>query len=103
MTVFWKILSWEIPSKRLYEDDKCIVINDINPKAQIHMLIIPKKEIPTIFDMTEDDTSLIWHLHFVWAKMAKEMWLEWCKMTFHVWEKWWQEVFHIHLHVLWNK
>ena len=103
MTVFWKIISWEIPSEKIYEDDKCIVINDINPKANIHMLVIPKKEIATMYDIEEKDRELIGHLHLIWTKVAKEKWLDWCKMTFNVWEKWWQEVFHIHLHVMWNK
>ena len=103
MTIFWKIIAWEIPSPRLYEDSKCIVINDINPKWDVHMLVIPKKEIPTMYDMEEEDKDLIWHLNYIWAKMAKEKWLEWCKMFFNVWEKWWQEVFHIHLHVVGNK
>lgn len=100
MTIFWKIIAWEIPSEKLYEDDKCIVINDINPQAPVHMLVIPKKEIPTIFDMEKEDEALIGHLHYVWVKMAKERWLEWCKMTFNVWEKGGQEIFHVHLHIL---
>ena len=103
MTIFSKIISWEIPSEFLYEDDQCIVINDIDPQADIHMLVIPKKEIPTMFDLEDNDSWLIGHLHIIWAKMAKEKGLEWCKMLFNVWEKWWQEVFHIHLHVMWNK
>lgn len=101
-TIFSKIISGEIPSEFLYEDDKCIVINDINPKDDVHMLVIPKKEIATIFDMKAEDEALVGHLHLIWARMAKEKWLEWCKMIFNVWEKWWQEVFHIHLHVIWS-
>lgn len=103
MTIFWKIISWEIPSEFLYEDEKCVVINDINPRADIHMLVIPKKEIATIFDMDQEDSELIWHLHFVWSKVAKQKWLEWCKMIFNVGEKGGQEVLHIHLHVMGNK
>ena len=102
MTIFSKIISGEIPSKFLYEDKKCVVINDLYPKADVHFLVIPKKEIPIIFEMSESDKELIWHLHFVWAKVAKEKGLEGCKMSFNVWEKWGQEIFHVHLHVLGN-
>ena len=101
-TIFSKIISGEIPSDFIYEDEKCIAINDINPKADIHILIIPKKEISTIFEMEKKDKELIGHLHFIWAKIAKEKWLEWCKMLFNVWEKWGQEIFHIHLHLMGN-
>ena len=102
MSIFTKIINWEIPAKKYYEDDVCIAIKDINPVDEIHFLVIPKKEIKTIFDMSEEDEKTVWHLHFIWSKVAKELWLEWCKMWFNVWEKWGQEVMHIHLHVTWN-
>ena len=59
MTIFKKIIDGEIPSEKLYEDDLCIAINDINPEDEVHFLVIPKKEIKTIFDMTEEDEKLI--------------------------------------------
>lgn len=102
MTIFKKIIDGEIPAEKYYEDDLCIAIKDINPQDEVHFLVIPKKEIKTIFDMSEDDEKLVGHLHFVWAKVAKDLGLEWCKMNFNVWEKWGQEVMHIHLHVLGN-
>ena len=102
MSIFTKIINWEIPAEKYHEDDICIAIKDINPEDEIHFLVIPKKEIKTIFDMEEEDEKIVWHLHFIWAKVAKKLWLEWCKMKFNVWEKWWQEVMHIHLHVTWN-
>ena len=101
-TIFTKIINWEIPAEKYYEDDICVAIKDINPEDEIHFLVIPKKEIKTIFDVTEEDEKIAWHLLRIWWKVAKEKWLEWCKMKFNVWEKWWQEVMHIHLHVTWN-
>jgi histidine triad (HIT) family protein len=100
--VFKKIINWEIQAEKIYEDDLCIAINDINPEDEVHFLVIPKKEIETIFDMEESDECLIWHLHFIWANLAKSKWLKWCKMKFNVWKKWWQEIMHIHLHVTGN-
>ena len=103
MTIFSKIISWEIPSDKLYEDDMLIVIKDINPKAKTHLLIIPKKEIKTINDLEEEDGKLISHMFFVAKDIASKLGVsEWYKLNFNVWEKWWQEVMHIHLHLLSN-
>jgi histidine triad (HIT) family protein len=59
MTIFSKIIKKEIPSDILYENENIIVIKDINPRAKIHILIIPKKEIPTINDIKESDKDLL--------------------------------------------
>ena len=103
MTIFSKIISWEIPSNKIYEDNKLIVINDINPKAKTHLLIIPKKEIKTINDLEKEDSELISHMFFVAKDIALKLGIsEWYKLNFNVWEKWWQEIMHIHLHLLSN-
>lgn len=102
-TIFSKIISKEIPSDIVYEDEKIIVIKDINPQAKTHLLIIPKKEIATINDLMPEDRELIADMFFVAKKVAKELNIcEWYKLHFNVWEKWWQEVMHIHLHLLSN-
>ena len=78
-----------------------MVIKDINPKAKTHLLIIPKKEIPTINDLEDDDRELLADMFFVAKRLAKELWIqEGYKLNFNVWEKGWQEVMHIHLHLL---
>ena len=59
MSIFTKIINGEIPSTKYYEDDLCIAIKDINPVDEIHFLVIPKKEIKTIFEMTESDEKLV--------------------------------------------
>ena len=100
-SIFTKIIAREIPSDIVYEDSEIIVIKDINPKAKIHLLIIPKKEIPTINDLQEDDKCLIANMFFVAKKIAKDFKIEeWYQLHFNVWPKWWQEVMHIHLHLL---
>ena len=103
MTIFKKIIDWEIPSDIIYEQSNIIVIKDINPAAKTHLLIIPKKEIATINDLEEEDRELLADMFFVAKKVAKQMWIdEWYKLQFNVWAKWGQEVMHIHLHLLSN-
>ena len=103
MTLFTKIIQREIPSEIVYEQDTIIVIKDIHPQAKTHLLIIPKKEIPTINDLEEDDRELIAEMFFVAKKIAKDLGIsEWYQLRFHVWKKWWQEIMHIHLHLMSN-
>jgi histidine triad (HIT) family protein len=72
-TIFTKIISREIPSDIVYEDEKIIVIKDINPQAKTHLLIIPKKEIATINDLMPEDRELIADMFFVAKKVAKDL------------------------------
>lgn len=65
MCLFCSIVSREIPAEILYEDGDCIVINDIHPKARVHMLIIPKKHIPSIADMADSDRDIVGGLFLV--------------------------------------
>jgi len=70
MTLFEKILSGDIPANIIYEDDLAFVINDINPQAPVHFLVIPRKPVPRIGDAHEDDRELLGHLLLVAARMA---------------------------------
>lgn len=72
-SIFTRIINREIPSTIVYEQDNIIVIKDINPQAKTHLLIIPKKEIPTINDLTQEDASLIADMFFVAQKVAKDL------------------------------
>ncbi len=103
MTIFTKIINREMPADIVYEQDDIIVIKDINPAAKTHLLIIPKKEIPTINHLDDSDRELIAEMFMVAKKVAKQLWIdEWYKLNFNVWEKWWQEVMYIHMHLLSN-
>jgi len=73
MSIFTKIILREIPAEIVYEQSDIIVIRDINPQAKTHLLIIPKKEIPTINDIEEEDRELISELFFVAKKIAKDL------------------------------
>jgi histidine triad (HIT) family protein len=72
-TLFTKIIKREIPADIVYEDDKIIVIKDINPEAKTHLLIIPKKEIPTINDLENGDRELLADMFFVAKKLANDL------------------------------
>ena len=65
--LFLKIINKEIPAKIAYEDDRCLAFHDINPQAPVHVLIIPKKVIPTHADITAEDESLLGHLS-LWSQ-----------------------------------
>ena len=72
MTLFEKILSGDIPAEIVYQDDLAFVINDINPQAPVHFLVIPKKPVPRVGEAHEDDKELLGHLLLVAARMAKD-------------------------------
>jgi histidine triad (HIT) family protein len=101
MSIFTKIISREIPSDILYENDEIIAIKDIKPQAKVHILIISKKEIPTINDLENSDKELLANMFFVAKNIAKDLWIqEGYKLSFNVWKKGWQEIMHLHLHLL---
>ena len=72
-TIFGKIISGEIPSEFLYEDEHCIAINDINPQAPVHVLVIPKQSIPRLVDAQLNDQALLGHLMLVAGKLAQQL------------------------------
>lgn len=101
-TIFTKIINREIPAEIVFENDKIIVIKDINPEAKTHLLLIPKKEIPTINDLQESDHELFLELFMRAKQIALELWIEQgYKLHFNVGPKE-QDVMHIHLHLLSN-
>ncbi len=71
--IFLKIINRQIPAKIAYEDDQCLAFHDVNPQAPIHVLIIPKKVIATLDDLTELDKELIGHMHLVAVQLAKQL------------------------------
>ena len=70
-TLFDKIINKDIPADIIYEDEKSIVIKDINPQAPIHLLIIPKKTIPMLSSADEEDREILGHLMLVAVKVSK--------------------------------
>jgi histidine triad (HIT) family protein len=99
-SIFTKIINKEIPAQIEYEDDLCVVIKDKFPKAPVHLLIIPRKEIPTIMDVSDDDQALLGHMMLVARNMGKKLGLDGYKLVYNVGHKGGQEIFHIHLHLM---
>lgn len=99
-SIFTRIMEKEIPAHIEYEDDKVIVIHDIAPKAKVHLLIIPRKPIPTLMDVTQEDLPLIGHIHQVAQKLAQKLELKGFRLINNCGKEGGQEVFHIHYHLL---
>lgn len=75
-TLFERIIAREIPAKIEHEDDRCIVIHDIQPQAPVHLLIIPKTVIPRVGDTAPADEPVLGHLLLVAGVVAKKLNLE---------------------------
>ncbi|MBO1924678.1 MULTISPECIES: histidine triad nucleotide-binding protein [Thiomicrorhabdus] len=101
-SIFSKIIDREIPADIVYEDDKCIVIHDINPKARVHLLIIPKKPIDTLFDLKPEDRDLMGHMMLLLPQLANAQGLDGFKTQINTGASGGQEVFHIHIHLMGN-
>ena len=100
-TIFGKIVSGEIPSEFLYEDDHCVAINDINPQAPVHVLVIPKKGIPRLVDAGAEDQDLLGHLMLAAGKVAEQLGVaDAFRLVVNNGEGAGQTVFHLHLHIL---
>ena len=103
--IFCKIIKGEIPSEKVYEDEEILAFKDINPAAPIHILVIPKKHIETLFDVKEEDNYLIGKIYTTRNKIAKDLGIE--KDGFRViancGKDSGQEVMHIHFHLLAGK
>lgn len=98
--IFCKIIDKKIPSNFVYEDDFCVAFKDINPKARVHYLIIPRKHIPAVFDVEDADSALMGHLIHAAKKIGKMENLEHYRLQFNVGKGAGQEVFHVHLHLM---
>lgn len=104
-TIFTKIINREIPASIVYENDKVIAFKDINPAAPIHILVVPKKEIPTINDIIEEDRELIGEMYLAIGKIAKDLGIDkdGYRVITNCNEFGGQEVFHLHFHILGGK
>ena len=100
-TIFEKIIDRELPSKILFEDENCIVIEDIAPKAPIHVLVIPKKPIKMLSKITADDQELLGHLMLVVKKIAEKLNVQDAfNIVINNGSEAGQTVFHLHIHLL---
>ena len=104
-TVFARIIDGEIPTEKLYEDEHCIVIQDINPQAPTHVLLIPKTtDMPRLADAQEQHQALLGHLLLVTGKVARQLGVDDAfRLVINNGAGAGQTVFHLHLHILANQ
>jgi histidine triad (HIT) family protein len=99
--IFLKILDKSIPAKVIHEDEHCIAFHDVNPQAPVHVLIIPRKVIPTHADIAAEDQSLLGHLHLVAKRLASQLGIQdGYRLVLNCKERAGQTVPHLHLHLL---
>jgi histidine triad (HIT) family protein len=101
-SVFEMILSGDLKSDIIYEDNQIFAIHDINPVAKVHILIIPKKKIVTINDLSKDDIDLIGSMFLCAKDLAKKFGINQSgyRLLFNTNDDAMQTVFHIHLHLI---
>lgn len=103
--IFCKIIKREIPSSIVYEDGEIIAFRDVNPVAPVHILVIPKKHISSLIDLTKEDEIVVGKIYTVINQIAKQEGID--KKGFRVvvncGEDGGQEVKHLHFHILGGK
>ena len=100
--LFCRIIAGEAPATVLHQDERLVVIQDVNPQAPLHCLVIPRKHIPTLNDLSPEDDALVGELFRAAALMARERGVaeRGYRTVFNCNREAGQSVFHIHLHVL---
>ena len=97
-----RIANRELPAKMVHEDDRVIAFHDINPQAPVHVLVVPRKHIPTLNDVSTDDAALVAHILSVASRIAEQMGVaqKGYRTVFNVNAEAGQSVFHLHLHLI---
>ena len=99
--VFCKIAHGEIPSKKVYEDDRILAFYDLDPKAPVHVLIIPKEHISSAWDITEENSDIVAYIFQKAPQLAKELALEGgFRLVNNCGDNGGQTVKHLHFHML---
>jgi histidine triad (HIT) family protein len=98
--LFCRIVSGEIPSDRVHEDDEVIVFRDINPRAPTHVLAIPRRHVPSVADLTDADGDLLAALFGALRRVAEQAGLRGYRIVTNVGPESGQSVLHLHFHLL---
>lgn len=99
--IFCKIVAGQVPSTRLYEDDQAIVIQDIYPKAPVHLLVLPRMHLESLNDLTPAHDGLIAHMLRLLPSLARQQGLEdGFRTIINTGRGGGQEVPHLHIHLL---
>jgi histidine triad (HIT) family protein len=101
-TVFSKIIAGQLPADIVYEDERVLAFRDIQPRAPVHILVIPKKPIPSVAHIEDEDGPLLGHLWLVLRRVAQEQGLAEAgyRVVVNCGDDGGQEVPHLHFHVL---
>jgi len=100
-TIFKKIIDKEIQANICYEDDRCLAFHDVAPQAPVHVLVLPKKEIASLNDLSDSDDELISHLLSVVRRLAQELQLDGgYRVVINCGPDGGQSVDHLHIHLL---
>lgn len=99
--IFCKIVAGQIPSRKVHEDDELLVFHDIQPWAPVHLLIIPKRHIVSMADVTEAEAGLLGRMMALGPRLMKELGVSnGFRHVINTGHDGGQEVFHLHLHVM---
>jgi histidine triad (HIT) family protein len=99
--IFCKIVSGQVPSRKVYEDEEFLAFHDVRPHAPVHILVIPKRHIPSLADVTVDDQPMLGRLLALAPRLARDLGLTGgFRLGVNTGRDGGQEVFHLHLHVL---
>lgn len=100
--VFCRIRDGELPSRKVYEDERVLAFHDINPQAPVHILVVPKKHIPSLAEVTEEDLELLGYLQLVIRRVAEQEGLaaEGYRVVVNTGRRAQQSVPHLHYHIL---
>jgi len=100
--VFCRIIKGELPSRRVYEDDLAFAFDDINPKAPVHILIVPKVHLSTLVDAGPSEKELLGHLLLTANRIAKEKGIDGrgFRLVLNCNPEGGQVVYHLHIHLL---
>ncbi|MBT1247229.1 MULTISPECIES: histidine triad nucleotide-binding protein [unclassified Thermosipho (in: thermotogales)] len=98
--VFCKIIRNEIPSEKVYEDEDFIVIKDIKPVAPLHLLVIYKKHVERLHELSEDDQRRFWKMFYIIKELSDKFGFEEYRIVQNNGKSAGQEVPHIHFHVI---
>lgn len=101
-TIFSKIIRKEIPAKIVYEDDLCLAFHDVSPQAPVHVLVIPKRPIMSLEQLTDDDGPLLSHLWLVIRQVARDLGVaeSGYRVVVNCGQDGGQSVDHLHFHIL---
>ena len=96
--IFCKIINGDFNTKFVYEDDDAVVFNDINPKANIHMLVVPKLHVESLNEL--EDVELLGRLMNIVRRVTKQEGIKSYRTVINTGKEAGQEVFHLHIHIL---